>query len=478
MDSEDELAAAVELVSANLPCSIELPAGAGKTHLIAAFSASMARKGRRTFVLTHTHAGVDAMRRRSRSFDIPAHASTVRTIDGWCFDLVRHFPQLSHLDAPEEPEWGESKKYHAAAVLAIRTTAVRRMLLASYDVVVVDEYQDCLVDQHAVILALKEILPTLVLGDRLQGLFDFGANVPVSWDADVVPNFPPLVMAPTPYRWQSTNPQLGQWLQSIRAPLLNGEAIAIADAPVAWQQAYGPQARTTTCLAQANAGGSVVALGQFRPDCAKVAQGLNGSYGVMEELEAKELLKLADLVDSSDPPQVASGVVQFAVNCATGVADKFASAARKRLAEGKAIAMPSKPELSGQCEAVNRLLTDPSPQNVRAACLSLEQLAGFRPYCREAWREVLVALHQAALDPALTVRAALTRLRNHTRIVGRRLERRVVSRPLLVKGLEYDHAILLDADRYTAPELYVALTRGSASVTVISNSQTLNPVTH
>lgn len=38
--------------------------------------------------------------------------------------------------------------------------------------------------------------------------------------------------------------------------------------------------------------------------------------------------------------------------------------------------------------------------------------------------------------------------------------------------LEYDHVIILDPTAYGAQELYVALTRGSRSVTVISESST------
>jgi len=52
----------------------------------------------------------------------------------------------------------------------------------------------------------------------------------------------------------------------------------------------------------------------------------------------------------------------------------------------------------------------------------------------------------------------------------------VVSRPLLVKGLEYDHVIILNPEKYSAQELYVALTRGSKSVTIISNTVVLPPV--
>lgn len=38
---------------------------------------------------------------------------------------------------------------------------------------------------------------------------------------------------------------------------------------------------------------------------------------------------------------------------------------------------------------------------------------------------------------------------------------------LLVKGREYDHAVILDADSLNARDLYVVMTRGAKSLTII-----------
>ena len=53
--------------------------------------------------------------------------------------------------------------------------------------------------------------------------------------------------------------------------------------------------------------------------------------------------------------------------------------------------------------------------------------------------------------------------------------RGTVSRTLLVKGLEYDHAIVLDADKLDTKQLYVALTRGSHRLTILSRQPVLRP---
>jgi hypothetical protein len=70
------------------------------------------------------------------------------------------------------------------------------------------------------------------------------------------------------------------------------------------------------------------------------------------------------------------------------------------------------------------------------------------------------------------VAAARTRARHR----GRLVHRRTIGTPLLVKGLEFDHAVLLwEPDRLSVQGLYVAITRASKSLTIVSRSRTLIP---
>lgn len=63
-------------------------------------------------------------------------------------------------------------------------------------------------------------------------------------------------------------------------------------------------------------------------------------------------------------------------------------------------------------------------------------------------------------------------LRDKNRTWGRTVDRRTVSRTLLIKGLEFDHAIILNAGDLGVKELYVALTRGAKSLTIMSANPT------
>ena len=51
--------------------------------------------------------------------------------------------------------------------------------------------------------------------------------------------------------------------------------------------------------------------------------------------------------------------------------------------------------------------------------------------------------------------------------------RKLIGTTLLVKGLEYEHAVILDADTLDARDLYVAMTRGSKSLTIIGSKHDL-----
>jgi hypothetical protein len=64
---------------------------------------------------------------------------------------------------------------------------------------------------------------------------------------------------------------------------------------------------------------------------------------------------------------------------------------------------------------------------------------------------------------------AAIRMREQNRLVGRPLPKRAVGSTLLLKGLEAEVSVILDADSLDAKNLYVAMTRGSKGLTVCSS---------
>src|SRR5680860_1350596 len=107
----DTLGEVARSVLDGAPCSLEMPAGTGKTHLLAAAVAEAQRREKRSLILTHTNAGVDAMRKRLKKFGVPGSAFHIDTITSWAFSLVRAYGQIAGVVVPEVPDWTDSNLY-------------------------------------------------------------------------------------------------------------------------------------------------------------------------------------------------------------------------------------------------------------------------------------------------------------------------------------------------------------------------------
>lgn len=461
-----------EIVRAQLSCSVELPAGCGKTELIAQLVGSVAEESQRVLVLTHTHAGVDALRTRLHRRGIDFGSFRVATLDSWCFDLIRHYQILAGIEIADEPDWTRSRDYHEAGARAVVAKAVNRMLQVSYDLLIVDEYQDCQKWQHELVKAIAEVLPTCVLGDRLQGLFFFGSNDPVRWVEDVATSFPAVEVPVTAWRWAQSNAALGEWLLGIRPQLLNGSGVDLAAGPLTMIDS----ARVSSaCYSQPGHPERVVVIEPMEHQCRQLAMRLGGTYTMLEELEGRHLLDFARKISGQSPAVVAAEIIEFAVACAVGPATAFPAASRKRLRAGTPLQPARFAGREKQVEALNHVQKRVDATSIRQAMVQVSLIPEFKLHRREAWFGVLSALRLVETTGGLSLEQAITRERNQLRRIGRPPASRILARPLLIKGLEFDHAVVDQVAMYKAHELYVALTRAAKSLTVISDQPVVNP---
>ena len=98
------------------------PAGCGKTELIVRAIAST--PGERDLVLTHTHAGLRAVKDRLRRFQIDCRRAPIETIAGWCLRLAASYPSMSGVPTlqPSSDDW---PSIYAAARAALGVKAIR-----------------------------------------------------------------------------------------------------------------------------------------------------------------------------------------------------------------------------------------------------------------------------------------------------------------------------------------------------------------
>jgi hypothetical protein len=451
------------------------PAGFGKTHVIATAVAKYG--GGRELILTHTHAGVDALRGRLARMGVPAKAYHLDTIAGWALRLAAAFPGTSRLPTTEPRTNEEYSGVYVAAARLLGLRPIREIIRASYSGAFVDEYQDCTLVQHGLALALVALLPCRIVGDPLQGIFDFGDNEAIRWDEHVSSAFDPVAGPTKPWRWCDANPVLGEWLHAVRECLKNQQGIDLREAPVQWVDGSDPQTKASNqreaCFRAARREGeSVVAIHKWPNQCHDVASGLNGKFSCVEAIDTKDLYEAARSLDTTCGYNRAVAVLDFAGKCITQV-----KTALKTIRNAFEAGRPPKVRKNAEvAQALLAVAKDDSLAAVEHALLALVGVEKAVVYRRELLGEMRKAIRAVMAGEASNLEDAVWVVRNRSRRLGRILPRCAVGTTLLVKGLEFDHAVVLDADSYDAKNLYVALTRGSKSLTVVSKSSVICPL--
>ena len=218
--------------------SVTAPAGCGKTELI---GRALARhKGTKPIlILTHTNAGVAALRSRLNLAGVAPMSYRLCTIDGWTMQLASSFPTRSDCNPQGLTLPGSDYlDIRAAAARLLRAGHISDIITATR--LIVDEYQDCSAMQHEVVAAAAESIPTCVLGDPLQAIFGFGADPLPSWETTVCERFPTVAELNT-WRWiNAGEAPLGEWLLQVRRRLLHGEPVDLCCPAVHWVQLDGP----------------------------------------------------------------------------------------------------------------------------------------------------------------------------------------------------------------------------------------------
>lgn len=457
------------------------PAGFGKTHLIAE---AVSRSAERQLVLTHTYAGVNALRGKVRELRARDGAFRVDTIASWALRLSLSYPTTSgwSVERPSGDQW--TALYRACSAL-LDSSFIRRIVRASYAGLYVDEYQDCSTAQHDLVLKLARDLPCRLLGDPLQGIFDFDGQ-PVDWERDVCGTFECLGQMETPHRWvRAGTPAIGSWLRAVRHQLEQRQPLDLAHgAPpgVTFRpvndaadlvRIQGNTCRYFPCDRQE----SVIAIHggsqEFKSRCHALAKNVGGRFSSIEEIEGKALFSFVRKIQSARTNQRRlKEVLAFAGQCMTAVNANLPAAT----ARGEHAEIRENTRNPHMASSANAYLADPSSINMAGLLTALMTIDGVEIIRADLFNRMMGVLRKHALHPQVTLAEAAetyhAEFRHKGRPVGRR---RLIGTTLLVKGLEFDHAIVLDAASLSRKELYVALTRGAKSLTIISSSPVLNP---
>lgn len=444
---------------------VESPAGCGKTEAIVRTVGTYCNG--RQLILTHTHAGVDALRQRFRQHSVPTFKYHVDTIAGWSWDWVRKYPDnAGYTGSTEIAQWND---VYAAMSVLLQKDFVKLGVTNSYTGIIVDEYQDCTVSMHQLIVQLKALLPCRVLGDDLQGIFGFREDPLVDWSVVTREFANDLGALQTPHRWvKADNEVLGRWLLSTRSKFRQEQEPDYDGSPIDRRTVrYAELSRKLVSLTHEKQGRICVIGPKMRPlDAAIETTLVNKKYQVLEPNELSALRSLIISLSDGSPTEKSYVALNFMVRAHGGLSGDDKTFIEKIL-RGK-VQRPLRADRRLLCEkhtnGINPQLIfdllEYCKRIVGASCKLAESVSALKCIVEEHY--------ETGLD-IKTLYANEIRNRKHQ---SRSNVYRCIGSTLLVKGLEFDHAIILRGSNWQRnwgnyKDLYVALTRGSKTTTLI-----------
>lgn len=465
------------------------PAGYGKTHTIAE---CLKHTDGKQLILTHTHAGVASIKDKIKKSDIEPATYRIETISSFAQKYSHAF--YTGEDMPDQ----EAKEYHAFVIQKVKeiftSPAVKKVITASYAGLFVDEYQDCTKDQHAMISALSDILPTHILGDPMQGIFDFnGDAVDFGTDLDEFDIFPEL---PIPHRWyrEGNNSGLGDILKGYRGQLKNNQPIVLtSDAEsglhvvtVQSDDILNAQSKYRRCLNKLiqnpNNKPEYESLLIIVPEYEEIKNngtsipkgGIKHRAQIRTQIDYSKSLRLLEAIDDKSFYAIAKK--------ADGLIDGIERARNKtiRIKKDALDTLFNKVDLdtwfndnglknkqnandkNKVCNIqikIDKFMNTPTADNLNEVILEAKNGLKLKHKRDEIMSSFLRALKEAG-QSNISVYEAMKKNRNTIRRSGRKVHGKCIGTTLLTKGLEFDTVAILDAHRFECPKhLYVALTR-------------------
>lgn len=453
---------------------VTAPAGCGKTHLICKALARH-KDAKPVLLLTHTNAGVAALRSRLNRFGVSPRAYRLSTLDGIAMRLVGIFPKRSgvnpdvlRLDNPRT----DYPDIRSAACKLLSEGHVHDIFRATYSRLIVDEYQDCCVDQHLFVSDVALALPTCVLGDPLQAVFEW-LGLP-DWNA-VRDRFPDAGELTTPWRWLNAGAEdFGRWLLEVRRKLLHREAVDFAESPeeVSWVYlddtvgCHQCQLQAARTRAPSSEGTVLIIADSKKPDEQRKFASQTPGAVTVESVDLRDLISFARSLDFASPDALYK-LIDFASDVMRNVGAANLVKRIESLERGTA-----RREATDVENAALNFKRDPSPNAAIDLLVEINKDIGVTSHRPAVLRACIKSLKSCGCDGGASFYEAAVCAREQNRLLGRSLPKRAVGSTLLLKGLEADVSVVLNASIHSAKSLYVAITRGSQRLVICSR----NPV--
>lgn len=450
--------------------AIEAPAGHGKTEMIVDI---VEHTNGRQLLLTHTHAGVDALQKRLHRRKVPKEKYAISTIAAFCIKWGLAFHNSASIDKDLSPYEKNAGRYYSqfydGAKTVFENLWAGDILRATYSGIIVDEYQDCSLAHHKMFLVLNRYIPVIVLGDPLQGIFSLGEPL-VDWGSI---EFNKVNVQTYPWRWRGTNPLLGQYLTAIRGkllPTLSGQIcqfdIQTCNNSITFidSSQFNPYA----LLKGLSPYRSVLYVAKWERQQIEFSNQMAGIFQVDEKQDCELLYRFSNLFDSTHGSKLMRKTIEFIEQCATKVNKEVSSYINRLDSASFDFSRIKKHQDFGKL--LVELQEKDRHEVVAQICNWFKNKHEFKFYRKELYYEMLRSIDYSRVNNISILDAAL-KIRKDSSLQKRYPQFRcLASRTLLSKGLEFDCVIIDNRTVLTAKEFYVAMTRAMKKIYIISSS--------
>ena len=473
------------------------PAGHGKTHTIGN-CVKLCPDNSVQLILTHTHAGIASLRAKFKKIGISNNKYKLETISGFAQRLV--FAYVHKDKIPKQEEKGYFDFIIRKSIDLLSLVSVQTVVKNSFQGVFVDEYQDCTIDQHNMIMRLADLMPTHILGDELQGIFSF-AGRKVEFDKELA-DFERFDFLTEPWRWKLNGncEKLGHKILHIRERLLsNRTSFTLIHDEEAHFFVYEYSSNDNKyytirkCIDKIKDDSILLITPTYkdlesgrlrggiidRADMRK-RMGIEYSFTLLEAIDDKSFYSVSKDVDDlmkgiSRSRRKIFKIYEMLTKFTFNITElkEWINPEKNNIKQKRDNFKGLSNALNEHC---NTFIEDSSMNNFYRIFNFFYEALRLRPKRPELLHSLAVCMKNA-LTNNISVYESMVEYKNRIRQIGKKVEGRCMGTTLLTKGLEFDTVVVIDAHLFLDKKnFYVAISRACKNVIIFTESKriTLN----
>lgn len=481
----------------NNPHSVLIaPAGHGKTHSIAS-CIKLCPDESVQLILTHTHAGISSIKAKLKKSGVPDNKYVVQTISGFSQMLVAAFYGLNRLNLKQ----GDSGYFSAVIEKSkelVTLQSVMKVLKSSFNGLFVDEYQDCNRAQHTLIMGLSTLYPTHLLGDPLQGIYDFdGDRVDMNKDLVGWTVFDILLI---PWRWRlaGNSSKLGDKILAYRKDLLTPEnCFTLEDdnsshfhVKILSHSAHDYYTKVGKFLRNLQGESILVIVPSYMDMSTGIFHGkiserahlrkqlyIHHEYQLLEAIDDKSFYAVSKQIDETiaDIKRARKKykrlfdilvLIQFNKTDVSAWIDDKNNRVKQRRTPNDVLSQ----QLQKLCDAI---IASPTFTGIYALLLFFKKSLKMSEKRPELYSAIVKSLVLCS-ENGKSVYSNMCDLKNKMRVSGRKVEGKYIGTTLLTKGLEFEKVVILEANHFTDKRnFYVAISRACQDLYIITDNRKL-----